>query len=92
MAWLLGTGFRLLLWFLLTADGSAVNLLIGLALAVALPKKPEEFQFFRIAQNVVRVALVQARIAQLGQQPFQRDSDHLGELPYRHIAHCKDPC
>lgn len=38
MAWLLGTGFRLLLWFLLTADGSAVNLLIGLALAVAMPR------------------------------------------------------
>jgi multicomponent Na+:H+ antiporter subunit E len=38
MAWLLTTGFRLLLWFLLTADASATNLLIGLALAVLLPR------------------------------------------------------
>ncbi len=38
MAWLLSTGFRVLLWFLLTADASAVNLLIGLGLAVALPR------------------------------------------------------
>lgn len=38
MAWLLSTGFRVLLWFLLTADGSAANLLIGLGLAVVLPR------------------------------------------------------
>ena len=38
MAWLFTTGFRLLLWFLLTADASPTNLLIGLALAVLLPR------------------------------------------------------
>ncbi|MEB3184538.1 MAG: sodium:proton antiporter [Cyanobacteriota bacterium] len=38
IAWLLSTGFRLLLWFLLTSDGTALNLLIGLALAVSLPR------------------------------------------------------
>jgi len=38
IAWLLSTGFRLLLWFLLTSDGTALNLLIGLALALSLPR------------------------------------------------------
>lgn len=38
MTWLFTCGFRLLLWFLLTADTSAANLLIGLALAVLLPR------------------------------------------------------
>lgn len=37
MAFLLSCLFRLLLWGLLTADTSAVNLLIGLALALLLP-------------------------------------------------------
>ena len=35
---LLSTGFRLLLWCLLTADLSHLNLLIGLAVALALPR------------------------------------------------------
>lgn len=38
IAWLLSTGFRLLLWFLLTSDGTALNLLIGLALSLSLPR------------------------------------------------------
>ncbi|MFM7550720.1 MAG: Na+/H+ antiporter subunit E [Cyanobacteriota bacterium] len=38
MTWLFTSGFRLLLWFLLTADASAANLLIGLALAMLLPR------------------------------------------------------
>lgn len=38
MTWLLSTAFRVLLWFLLTSDGSWPNLLIGLAVAVCLPR------------------------------------------------------
>lgn len=38
ITWLLSTGFRVLLWFLLTSDGTVVNLLIGLGLAVSLPR------------------------------------------------------
>ena len=38
MGWLLTTGFRVLLWFLLTVDASPTNLLIGFALAVLLPR------------------------------------------------------
>ena len=37
MGFLLSCLLRLLLWYLLTADGSALNLLIGLALALLLP-------------------------------------------------------
>jgi multicomponent Na+:H+ antiporter subunit E len=37
MGFLLSSVLRLLLWFLLTADSSAVNLLIGVALALLLP-------------------------------------------------------
>jgi hypothetical protein len=37
MGFLLSCLFRWLLWFLLTADGSAENLLIGVALAPLLP-------------------------------------------------------
>lgn len=35
---LLSTGFRLLLWGLLTADPGAVNLLIGLVVALLIPR------------------------------------------------------
>jgi multicomponent Na+:H+ antiporter subunit E len=38
MALILSTAFRLLLWFLLTSDGTALNLMIGLALALSLPR------------------------------------------------------
>lgn len=38
MAWLLTTLFRLGLWFLLTSDASALNLGIGLVVAVLLPR------------------------------------------------------
>lgn len=37
-SWGLTTGFRLGLWFLLTADGGRFNLMVGLALAVLLPR------------------------------------------------------
>jgi multicomponent Na+:H+ antiporter subunit E len=38
MAWLVTTLFRLGLWFLLTSDASALNLGIGLVVAVLLPR------------------------------------------------------
>lgn len=38
MAWIVSTAFRLLLWFLLTSDGTPPNLLIGLAIALCLPR------------------------------------------------------
>lgn len=37
-SWGLTTGFRLGLWLLLTADFGRFNLIVGLALAVALPR------------------------------------------------------
>ncbi|QPN55719.1 cation:proton antiporter [Synechococcus sp. CBW1107] len=36
--WMLGTGFRLGIWLLLTSDFSRFNLLAGLALALLLPR------------------------------------------------------
>ena len=38
MAWVFSTAFRVLLWFLLTSDGTPLNLLIGLAIALCLPR------------------------------------------------------
>lgn len=38
MVWLFTAAFRVLLWFLLTSDGSWLNLSIGLALALLLPQ------------------------------------------------------
>jgi multicomponent Na+:H+ antiporter subunit E len=38
MAWLLTTAFRWALWFLLTNDGSSLNLAIGLVVALLLPR------------------------------------------------------
>lgn len=38
MAWIFSTAFRVLLWFLLTSDGTPLNLLIGLAIALCLPR------------------------------------------------------
>lgn len=38
MAWIFSTSFRVLLWFLLTSDGTPLNLLIGLAIALCLPR------------------------------------------------------
>ncbi len=38
MAWIVSTAFRVLLWFLLTSDGTPLNLLIGLVIALCLPR------------------------------------------------------
>lgn len=38
MAWIVSTAFRVLLWFLLTSDGTPPNLLIGLVIALCLPR------------------------------------------------------
>ncbi|MEB3270413.1 MAG: sodium:proton antiporter [Synechococcus sp.] len=63
MGYLLSCLFRLLLWGLLTADTSAINLLIGLGLAVLLPHAEGPRQPLRPLLRALGRALVAVPLA-----------------------------
>lgn len=84
MVWMLSTGFRVLLWFLLTADASAVNLLIGLALALVLPRaRTVRWPLRRLLPLVVQslVAIPRAYGEALALVCSPADQECITELP-----------
>jgi len=78
MAWLVSTLFRLLLWFLLTSDGTPLNLLIGLALAVCLPRSrsgrwPLRRLWHVILQSLLAIPTAYAEALALVVAPDERE-------------------
>lgn len=63
MTLLLSIGFRLLLWILLTADLSPVNLAIGMALALLLPQAHRRRQPLRPVLRALAGSLVAIPLA-----------------------------